>query len=79
MAGGVDVTIYADQVLSLGAPKTGLLKALSVADMADRPKLYLADIGLGNTAWKRSVARGKMNAEFGSKWVVSLRYWEGSD
>ena len=79
MADGVDVTIYADQVLSLGAPKTGLLKALSVVDMADRPKLYLADIGLGNMAWKRSVARGKMNAEFGSEWVVSLCYWEGSD
>ena len=79
MADDVDVTIYADQVLSLGAPKTGLLRALSMAEIPEQPKLYLADIGLGNQAWKRFVARGKMNAQFRGEWVVSLRYREGSD
>ncbi|KAI9783253.1 MAG: hypothetical protein M1839_004093 [Geoglossum umbratile] len=63
-------------VLSLGAPKTGLLNAL-ISGKGQAWQLFVADIGLGNITWKEKGTRRKQGVEFGSKWVVGLRFQGG--
>lgn len=63
------------QVLSLGAPKTGLLIALGRKEnFKDHQNLLVADIGISNTAWKKFGTRSRHGVDFGSEWVAVLQY-----
>lgn len=76
-------------VVAMGAPKRGLLEAISpenehgaMADMAgpegivddEEWKLYIADIGLGPGVWKKGGTRMRRGVDFGDMWVVEMRH-----
>lgn len=73
IAGGADLVIHADVVLSLGAPKTGLLRAMDKAG-ADRMEHIVADIGISNKVWQKLGTRFKDGVQFPSEWVVGIEY-----
>jgi len=71
--------VQAAHVVSLGAPKTGLLASLSdVPDAALMPLLLVADIGIGSSAWKRYGNRRRSGVEFRGEWVAEMVYHDGS-
>ena len=69
--------VHATHVLSLGAPKTGLLAALGRVECVDSLGLYVADIGISPTAWKKFGTRRRHGVEFGGEWVVAVVYDRG--
>lgn len=76
MADGADHVIHADFVLSLGAPKTGLLAAMNQAD-ADNMEHIVADIGISNKLWQKLGTRFKNGVQFGRQWVAGIEYTAG--
>ena len=67
------LVIAADHVLSLGAPKNGLvLGREKVESFKHHLSWLIADIGLDITAWKKSGLRGGKGPDFGSEWVTAL-------
>lgn len=79
MSDETDITIHADFVLSLGAPKVGLLTALGTSTADERWKLFVADIGISNTAWKKFGTKRRYGIEFGNEWVAILKYQAGAE
>ncbi|KAI1172970.1 YjeF-related protein N-terminus-domain-containing protein [Nemania sp. FL0916] len=82
---GAKLYIQPRYVVALGAPKAGLVKALESMDEAGDTitandwKLYLADIGLGATVWRKA-AKIRRGADFDGNWVLALRYrWHRED
>ncbi|KAI0476626.1 YjeF-related protein N-terminus-domain-containing protein [Xylaria cf. heliscus] len=81
---GAKLYIQPRYVVALGAPKSGLLKALESVDeagdiiTADEWKIYLADIGLGPLAWRKA-ARIRRGIDFDDSWVLQLRYQPSQD
>jgi len=70
--------IKARTVIAMGAPKTGLLNALIAGDAHSQSwQIVVADLGIGNTAWRKYGTRRRHGVEFGSEWVVGLRYQGG--
>lgn len=77
-------------VVSLGAPKKGLLEAVQAGDVADDEtvmgdaaaaddavvdwKLFVADMGLGAAAWKKASTKIRRGIDFDNKWVLEMRY-----
>lgn len=74
-----DLVIHADFVLSLGAPKIGLLTALNRSPAHEKWGLFLTDIGINNIAWEKFGTKRSHGVDFGSEWVMSLRYKLGED
>lgn len=76
---GAKLYVQPRYVVALGAPKSGLLKALESIDeagdiiTANEWKIYLADIGLGATVWRKA-AKIRRGPEFDDNWVLQLRY-----
>lgn len=72
IADSADLVIHADFVLSLGAPKTGLLTAIEKLE-TDKMELIVADIGISNKVWQ--------NLERGSRTAFNLgaSYWLASN
>ena len=66
-------------MLSLGAPKAGLLVALGQSIPLDQIKLLVADIGISNRVWRKFGTRSKYGVEFGSEWIAELQYLLGAD
>lgn len=60
-------------VVCMGAPKSGLLNAL-VSGVGAAWNLYVADIGISNTAWRKYGTRRRHGVEFAAEWVVELEY-----
>ena len=81
-ANGDDVAMCASHVLSLGAPKTGLLTAQDEPHFQtiESWDLRVADIGIPNAAWAHYGRKGKLGAgvRFGGKWIVGLEYCDDS-
>lgn len=78
VADASDLVIRADFVISLGAPKVGLLTALGRSSAYEKWKLFVADIGISNTTWRKFGTRRTRNGvSFGSEWVAALRYHGG--
>lgn len=78
-------------VVAMGAPKRGLLEAITPENeqgaMADSVgpegivedeewRLYVADIGLGPAVWKKGGTRMRRGVDFGNRWVVEMRHQE---
>lgn len=64
-------------VVCMGAPKTGLLHAVTRGIGAGWV-LSVADIGISSSAWGRCGARRRHGVEFRSDWVVPLNYDPGA-
>ncbi|KAI1869655.1 uncharacterized protein JN550_005636 [Neoarthrinium moseri] len=77
---GAKLYVQPRYVVALGAPKQGLLKAMELgyeqADdiTVDEWKLYLADIGLSTTIWRKAATKLRRGIDFDDKWVLELRY-----
>ena len=75
-----DLVIRPDFVLSLGAPKVGLLTALGRSSSYEKWKLFVADIGISNKTWRKfGTRRSRNGVNFGSEWVAALRYYGGAE
>ncbi len=75
---GTDLVIRADSVLSLGAPKVGLLAALVRSLAYEKWNTFVVDIGISNIAWRKMGTRqSRSGVDFGNEWVVTLRYHAG--
>ena len=80
MTDEMDLVIHADYVLSLGVPKAGLLTALGRSTAYEKWKLFVADIGISNMAWRKfGTRRSRHGVDFGKEWVATLRYRSGAE
>ncbi|TGJ88381.1 hypothetical protein E0Z10_g275 [Xylaria hypoxylon] len=76
---GAKLYVQPRYVVALGAPKSGLFKALESmhnagdVTMADEWNIYLADIGLGAVVWRKA-AKIRRGTDFDENWVLQLRY-----
>ncbi|KAK7415881.1 enhancer of mRNA decapping [Neonectria punicea] len=75
-------------VVAMGAPKRGLLeavtppddddpKALSHTTHEDEWRLFIADIGLGSAVWRKAGTKIRRGIDFDEKWVLEMRYRSG--
>ncbi|RWA05379.1 hypothetical protein EKO27_g9725 [Xylaria grammica] len=73
---GAKLYVQPRYVVALGAPKSGLVKALErhdIGDITTEWKIYLADIGLGAVVWRKA-AKIRRGPDFDEHWVLQLRY-----
>lgn len=67
--------MHAAFVVCLAAPKSGLLAALGTGEGRSQDwRLSVVDIGISNVAWKKYGTRRRHGVDFGSDWVVDLKY-----
>ncbi|KAA8912879.1 YjeF N-terminal domain-containing protein [Sphaerosporella brunnea] len=65
------VYMRARWVVCMGAPKTGLLNAV-ILGVGAGWDLFVADIGISNTAWRKYGTRRRHGVEFSSEWVTKI-------
>ncbi|KAK7751456.1 enhancer of mRNA decapping [Diatrype stigma] len=70
---GVKLYIRPRWIVSLGAPKQGLLKALEMGVADTEWVLYLADIGLGSI-WRKTSTKIRRGIDFDGNWLLEMRY-----
>jgi len=58
-------------VVCMGAPKSGLLHAI-VMGVGAGWSVFVADIGISNTAWRKYGTRRRHGVEFSSEWVTQV-------
>ncbi|KAI9716248.1 MAG: hypothetical protein M1812_005473 [Candelaria pacifica] len=75
---GEPLKLRAKFVVSMGAPKIGILNALAAGEV-QAWQIFVADIGISNTAWKKYGTRRRHGLEFGNDWVVELTYHGASE
>lgn len=73
MVDSAQLRIDSKSIVSLGAPKTGLVNALLAGEGASW-NLSVADVGIPQMAWRKFGTRRRHGIDFGNRWVVSLRY-----
>lgn len=73
-------------VVAIGAPKRGLLEAVTPPDNddpvpsnsatthEDEWRLFIADLGLGSAIWRKAGTKIRRGIEFDGKWVLEMRY-----
>ena len=75
LQGDPELVIEAHHVLSLGAPKIGLLLGKeNVVSFQNHRSWLVADIGLDETVWKKSGLSVGHGVEFGGEWVTKLEF-----
>ena len=74
---GSALAIYPHVIISLGAPKPSLLTMLEAAGTTSNPELYVADIGVSSSIWRKVGHKKHRGVDFGTEWVVRLRYQPG--
>lgn len=69
-------SIVSNSILALGAPKTGLLSIFTEAvnEGGKLRKIFVADIGISNSVWKKFGTRRRFGVEFGGEWVAELEF-----
>ncbi|KKY17116.1 putative n domain-containing protein [Diplodia seriata] len=72
---GEPLEVRARYIVCLGAPRSGLFKALQLGTVRDPDWLiWVVDLGL-NKAWKRvGGLGGRKGVRFGSEWAVQIRF-----
>lgn len=70
---GQSLVMASRYILSLGAPKTGLLAAMAVDGVESTWQVWVLDIGISTAAWQKHGSRRKHGVDFGSEWVVPLK------
>ena len=72
-----EIVVKADHVISLGAPKNGLLLGMEkVSSFRNHLSWLVADIGIGGAAWKKFGLRRQQGVDFGPDWVTTLEFVE---
>ncbi|RFU73434.1 hypothetical protein TARUN_8843 [Trichoderma arundinaceum] len=73
-------------VVAIGAPKKGLLEAVTPPPDDDDPsistniahedewRLFIADLGLGSAIWRKAGTKIRKGIEFDGKWVLEMKY-----
>lgn len=61
-------------VVSLGAPKSGLLLAMALEGVDPAWHVSVVDIGISAAAWHKHGSRRKHGVDFGTEWVVPLKF-----
>jgi enhancer of mRNA-decapping protein 3 len=75
---GEPLEVRAKYIVCLGAPRTGLLKALQNGAGRDPQWLiWVVDIGV-NKPWREAGISGGKGIKFGENWVVQVRFAEGT-
>ncbi|KAM0293518.1 hypothetical protein ACHAO9_002242 [Fusarium lateritium] len=75
-------------VIAMGAPKRGLLEAVTPpneddpqnmnnAGHEDEWRLFIADIGLGSAVWRKAGTKIRRGIDFDEKWVLEMKYRDG--
>ncbi|EXJ84274.1 hypothetical protein A1O3_04941 [Capronia epimyces CBS 606.96] len=75
---GQALVMASKHVLSLGAPKTGLLHAMAVDGFEVSWQVWVADIGISAAAWQKHGSRRQHGTDFGSEWVVPVKFVLGT-
>ncbi|KAI9683932.1 MAG: enhancer of mRNA decapping [Trizodia sp. TS-e1964] len=70
----IPLEVKAKFVVCMGAPKTGILNSLLARKENICWKLFVADLGISNTAWRKYGTRRRHGVEFSSEWVIELTY-----
>lgn len=70
---GSPLYLNARYVVSMSAPKKGLLQAM-IAGEGQAWQLFVVDVGIGDAAWKKAGTRMRRGVEFDQDWVVGLRF-----
>ncbi|KAM5444269.1 enhancer of mRNA decapping [Microsporum ferrugineum] len=70
---GSQLAVSSQFVICLGAPKTGLVTALSSRE-GESWQIAVADVGISPVAWRKYGTRRRHGVEFGNAWVVPLRF-----
>lgn len=70
---GARLCVNASSVVCLGAPKTGILNALTSGEGASW-SVTVADIGIPQIVWRKYGTRRRHGIDFGNRWVVPLRF-----
>lgn len=79
---GKPLYIHAKFVVTMGAPKKGLLQAMSHGEGVGDSRawqLFVADIGIANQAWRKAGTRMRRGVEFEGTWVLGMRFQKGVD
>jgi enhancer of mRNA-decapping protein 3 len=84
--GGDSLQVRATDIVCLGAPRTGLLRALQRASVTATSapheilnwQIFVVDIGV-NKAWKQSGMASSRGVRFGTEWIVPLKLFEGAE
>ncbi|KAH6984924.1 YjeF-related protein N-terminus-domain-containing protein [Ilyonectria sp. MPI-CAGE-AT-0026] len=77
-------------VVAMGAPKRGLLEAvtppndddpeaLNHTTHEDEWRLFIADIGLGSAVWRKAGTKIRRGIDFDEEWVLEMRYRNGPE
>ncbi|KAI1610830.1 YjeF N-terminal domain-containing protein [Exophiala viscosa] len=76
---GQALVMASKHIVSLGAPKSGLLHAMAM-DHHSEPtwQVWVADIGISAAAWQKHGSRRKQGVEFADEWVVPVKFVLGS-
>ncbi|EXK37481.1 hypothetical protein FOXG_09369 [Fusarium oxysporum f. sp. lycopersici 4287] len=75
-------------VVAMGAPKRGLLEAVTPPDEDDPQnmnnagheeewRLFIADIGLGSAVWRKAGTKIRRGIDFDEKWLLEMKYRDG--
>ncbi|TVY63956.1 Enhancer of mRNA-decapping protein 3 [Fusarium oxysporum f. sp. cubense] len=75
-------------VVAMGAPKRGLLEAVTPPDEDDPQnmnnagheeewRLFIADIGLGSAVWRKAGTKIRRGIDFDEKWLLEMKYQDG--
>ncbi|KAJ4264876.1 enhancer of mRNA decapping [Fusarium torreyae] len=75
-------------VVAMGAPKRGLLEAVTPPSEDDPShmdnagheeewRLFIADIGLGSAVWRKAGTKIRRGIDFDEKWVLEMKYRDG--
>lgn len=70
---GVRLTVTANFVTCLGAPKLGMMNAL-LSGEGQSWQLSVADIGISQVVWRKYGTRRRHGVDFGNRWVVPLLF-----
>ncbi|KAG8414957.1 enhancer of mRNA decapping [Metarhizium acridum] len=82
---GAHLYVKPRYVVAIGAPKKGLLEAvtpppdgepgpLSSGAHEDEWRLFIADMGLGSAVWRKAGTKVRKGIDFDGKWVLEMRY-----
>lgn len=84
---GAPLFIKPRYVVAVGAPKRGLLEAVTPTDeeeggggaaQDDQWRLFVADLGLGGAVWRKAGTKIRRGIDFDGKWVMEMRYRSAS-
>ncbi|TWU72625.1 enhancer of mRNA decapping [Metarhizium rileyi] len=82
---GAHLYVKPRYVVAIGAPKKGLLVAvtpppdgepgpLNSGAHEDEWRLFIADMGLGSAVWRKAGTKVRKGVDFGGKWVLEMQY-----